>query len=34
MATDASQICPGQQRDAEALSEKWQAPEDQNRWVT
>jgi hypothetical protein len=22
MATDASQICPGQQRDAEALSEK------------
>ncbi len=34
MATDADQIRPWQQKYAEALFEKWQAPEDQNRWIS
>jgi predicted Fe-S protein YdhL (DUF1289 family) len=34
MITDAHQICPGCQRYVDALFEKWQAPEDWNRWVS
>jgi hypothetical protein len=34
MITDAHRIHPGQRRYADVLFEKWQAPEDWNRWVS